>query len=381
MVCGARSGSSSGRRSSRGRVFAASTSGSSSVPLPLAAGEFTPPPPRVTVVGPSSVPPPLPAGSGEFTPPPPRVAGSCQSTPSPPTIAGPSASAPPAFLAGASTVPEAEDVVSLQEGGGSLYDSTLRESNHRLTRRSDEAQSRLVWTTTARSNFKHLLYNARKNTHKVCQSADPTLWRERAPTWMMRDYWESLCNIWAADRWQQTSTTMKVNRASNPKANMHTSGSVFFATHQSRLKNELKWPSTFQEVFDKTHKKNGTDQYISDKAREVAESYSQQMTEKYAEEEEQPQLDLEVWVAAYGALKKGHVYGLGHSMDTSKVLSSGSSSSSQTSAFTTPSAPVSSGPAMESRLVPVMQTQVSDAVQAQLSQALSQALSQVSIPP
>ncbi|MQL76979.1 hypothetical protein Taro_009373 [Colocasia esculenta] len=37
------------------------------------------------------------------------------------------------------------------------------QSNHRFTHRSDEARSRLVWTTTARSNFKHLLYNARKN--------------------------------------------------------------------------------------------------------------------------------------------------------------------------------------------------------------------------
>ncbi|MQL85289.1 hypothetical protein Taro_017803 [Colocasia esculenta] len=64
--------------------------------------------------GHSSVPPPLAVGSGQFTPPPPRVPR-------------PSVSAPPAFLAGASTVPEAEDAVSLEEGGGSFYESTLRE--------------------------------------------------------------------------------------------------------------------------------------------------------------------------------------------------------------------------------------------------------------
>ncbi|MQM04569.1 hypothetical protein Taro_037370 [Colocasia esculenta] len=63
---------------------------------------------------------------------------------------------------------------------------------------------------------------------------------------------------------------MKVNRAANPEANMHTSGSVSFATHQSRLEKELKRPTTFQEVFDKTHNKKGMDQYISDRAREVA---------------------------------------------------------------------------------------------------------------
>ncbi|MQL99800.1 hypothetical protein Taro_032528, partial [Colocasia esculenta] len=204
---------------------------------------------------------------------------------------------------------------------------------------------------------------------------------------MRRDYWEGLCNTWAVERWQETSRIMKVNRAVNPEANKHTSGSVSFATHQSRLKMELKWPLTFLEVFDKTHKKKGAEQYISDRAREVA-SYSQQMTEKYVGEEEQPQLDLEVWVVASGAPKKGHVYGFGHSMDTSKVLSGASSSASQvTSAVTTPRAPGTSPSetmgfirdetsGLESRLAHTKQTQVSDAVQAQLSQAISQALSQ-----
>ncbi|MQM09617.1 hypothetical protein Taro_042491 [Colocasia esculenta] len=247
---------------------------------------------------------------------------------------------------------------------------------------------------TARSNFKHLLYNARKNAKKVSQSADPTLWRERAPSWMRRNYWETLCNIWAAERWQQTSTIMKVNRAADLEANMHTGGSVSFATHQSRLEKELKRLPTFQEVFDRTHKKKGTDQYISDRAREVAESYSQQMIEKYTGEDKQPQLDPEVWVAASGAPKKSHVYGFGHSMDMSRVLSGASSSASQTSAFNTGVGAPGTSPSdmlgfiantifgLESRLAQTMetrqaqtmdtrlvqmQTQVTDALQAQLS--------------
>ncbi|MQL94631.1 hypothetical protein Taro_027293 [Colocasia esculenta] len=140
---------------------------------------------------------------------------------------------------------------------------------------------------------------------------------------------------------------MKVNRAANPEANMRTSGSISFATHQSRLEKELKRPPTFSE-------------------------YSQQMTEKYAGEEEQPQLNLEVWVAASGAPKKVHVYGFGHNMDTSKVLSGASSSASQTSAFNTPSALGTPSEMMgfirdeisglESRLAQTMQMQVSDAV-------------------
>ncbi|MQM03695.1 hypothetical protein Taro_036483 [Colocasia esculenta] len=158
---------------------------------------------------------------------------------------------------------------------------------------------------------------------------------------------------------------MKVNGAANPEANKHSSGSVSFATHQSRLEKELKRPPTFQEVFDKTYKKKGTNQYISDRAREVA-----QITEKYAWEEE-PQLDPGIWVTTFGALKKGHVYGFGHNLDTSRMLSGTSSSDSQaTSAFTTSGASPSemtgfirdeiSG--LESRLVHMMHTQVSNAV-------------------
>ncbi|MQL97729.1 hypothetical protein Taro_030425 [Colocasia esculenta] len=151
----------------------------------------------------------------------------------------------------------------------------------------------------------------------VYLSTDPTLWREHALTWMRRDDWQGLSNTWAVKRWQESSPTMKGNRAANLEANKHTSGSVSFATHQYRLENELKQALTFQEVFDKTQKKKGTDQYISDKAREVV------------------------------------------SMDTSRVLSGASSSGSQeTSAFTTLSAlgtsPRDEISGLESRLVHTM---------------------------
>ncbi|MQM21840.1 hypothetical protein Taro_054885 [Colocasia esculenta] len=161
----------------------------------ICSGEFTPPQPRVPVAGPSSVSPTVAAAAGPTVVSPPLAAGLGQSTPSPNTVVG--------------SVPEG--VVSLQEGGGSFYESTLPE----------------VWI-------------------------------------------------------------------------------------------------------------NG-----------------QQMTEKYAGEEEQPQLDLEVWVAASGAPKKGHVYGFGHSMTTSRVLSGVLSSASQTSAFSTAAgAPGQKDEELEEHLVP-----------------------------
>ncbi|MQL98967.1 hypothetical protein Taro_031688 [Colocasia esculenta] len=163
---------------------------------------------------------------------------------------------------------------------------------------------------------------------------------------------------------------MKVNRATNPEANMHTSGSVSFATHQSRL-----------------------------------ESYSQQMIDKYAREEEQPQLDPKVWVAESGSPKKGHMYGFGHSMDMSRVFYGTSTSASQTSAFSTPASAPDTSPSemmgfiadtisgleprlaqtMETCLAEMMETRLVKTMEARLvqmqTQVISQALSQVSIPP
>ncbi|MQL90886.1 hypothetical protein Taro_023491 [Colocasia esculenta] len=178
---------------------------------------------------PSSVPPPLTAGSGQFTPPPPTVAASDPSyVPPPLAVASGPSSVPPPLAAGASTMPEAEDAVSLQEGGGSFYDGTLREmwiNGDKI----EPAQASQFITRSIQAHFP-------------------------GPIHRFNDF------------------PMDVQEL----------------LYQMSMEKELKRPPTFQEVFDKTHKKMGTDQYISNRAREVAESYSQQMAEKYVGEEKQP---------------------------------------------------------------------------------------------
>ncbi|MQM22720.1 hypothetical protein Taro_055776 [Colocasia esculenta] len=149
-----------------------------------------------------------------------------------------------------------------------------------------------------------------------------------------------LCMIWGGEKWNENSIKAKQNRATHPEANVHTSGSVSFTTHKVRLEAQLKRPPQFQELFDQTYKKKGTDDYISQKARQVAESYSRGMDERYGDDSHCLELDPDIWVAASGAPKKGYVYGFGHSLGTTKVISSCSSSiSHETSPFTTPTAP------------------------------------------
>ncbi|MQM12562.1 hypothetical protein Taro_045480 [Colocasia esculenta] len=75
---------------------------------------------------------------------------------------------------------------------------------------------------------------------------------------------------WATGPWQERSQAAKRNRAAHPEKNVHTSGSVSYATHSQKSRHELERASTFRELFDQTHKWKGTDDYVSESARTIA---------------------------------------------------------------------------------------------------------------
>ncbi|MQL77977.1 hypothetical protein Taro_010379 [Colocasia esculenta] len=134
---------------------------------------------------------------------------------------------------------------------------------------------------------------------------------DHGPVWMRRDYWESLCHRWATGPWQERSQAAKRNWAAHPEKNVHTSGSVCYATHSQKLRHELERAPTFRELFNWTHKQKGTDDYVSESGRTIAVKGTPQ-----------PDLDPEAWVDAAGGPRKGKVYGIGDSLDTTPVLSS-----------------------------------------------------------
>ncbi|MQM03015.1 hypothetical protein Taro_035790 [Colocasia esculenta] len=284
---------------------------------------------------------------------------------------GPTASASPSHMASGSTPPPSEPVhahddTSHHEGEGS-YNETMRAvwindgyRNHRFTEHSDELRARSVWTTTARANFKHLLYNVRRNVERVCVSTDKNRWKEHGPVWMRKEYWMELCVTWGREKWNENSIKAKQNRAAHHGAN----------------EAQLKWPPQFQELFDQTHKKKGTDDYISQKAREVA-LYSRGMDERYGDDSQCPELDPDIWVAASGAPKKGHVYGFGHSLGTARVISSSSSSVSHaTSPFTTPTTPGGSSNAAPTMTSAQFRKIVNETVSQNISTIVSHTVSQ-----
>ncbi|MQM01941.1 hypothetical protein Taro_034701, partial [Colocasia esculenta] len=144
-----------------------------------------------------------------------------------------------------------------------LYDMFMR--NHQFTEHSDELRVRSVWTTTARVNFKHLLYN---------------------------------------------------------------------------------------------------------------ESYSRGMDERYGDDSQRLELDPDIWVAAFGAPKKGHVYGFEHNLGTARVISSCSSSVTHaTSPFTTPTAPGGSSSAVPTMTPAQFREIVNETVSQNISTIVSHTVS------
>ncbi|MQM12737.1 hypothetical protein Taro_045655 [Colocasia esculenta] len=65
-------------------------------------------------------------------------------------------------------------------------------------------------------------------------------------------------------------------------------------------RHEFERAPTFRELFDRTHKRKETNDYVSESARTIAETYDKTMADRYAEGTPPPDLDPEAWVDAAG---------------------------------------------------------------------------------
>ncbi|MQL88381.1 hypothetical protein Taro_020941 [Colocasia esculenta] len=207
-----------------------------------------------------------------------------------------------------------------------LVDAWREFPRYAFTRPKDLPRARVFWESPAQTNLRKSMWEAWDKAMKTTCNRDPMAWLDYDLVWLRRDYWESLCERWATGPWQEQSQAAKCNRSTHLEKNVHTSGSVSYATHSKKLHHELERAPTFCELFDRTHKRKRTDDYVSESACTIAETYDRTMADRYAEGTPQPDLDSEAWVDAVGGPRKGRVYGFGDSLDTTPVLSSYASS-------------------------------------------------------
>ncbi|MQM16436.1 hypothetical protein Taro_049393, partial [Colocasia esculenta] len=158
-----------------------------------------------------------------------------------------------------------------------------------FTRPEDLPRARTVWESTALTNLRKSMWEARDKAMKTTGNQDPMAWLDYGPH------------------------------------------------------HEFERAPTFRELFDRTHQRKGTDDYVSESARTIAETYDRTMAERYAEGTPQPDLDPEAWVDAAGGPRKGRVYGFGDSLDTHPVLSSYASSIASPAYASSSTAPPVSG--------------------------------------
>ncbi|MQM19664.1 hypothetical protein Taro_052673 [Colocasia esculenta] len=134
-----------------------------------------------------------------------------------------------------------------------------------FTRPEDLPRARVVWVSTAQTNFRKSMWEAQDKAAKTTDSQDPIGWMD----------------------------------------------------YGSRHK--LERTPTFCELFDRTHKWKGMDDSVSESARTIGETYDRTMADRYVEGTPQPDLDPEAWVNATGGPRKGRVYDFRDSLDTTLV--------------------------------------------------------------
>ncbi|MQM11977.1 hypothetical protein Taro_044889 [Colocasia esculenta] len=147
-----------------------------------------------------------------------------------------------------------------------------------FTRSEDLPRARVFWESTAHTNFRKSMWEARDKATKTTGSRDPTAWMDYGPVWLRRDYWEFLCHCWAAEPWQDRSQWLNAIEQ-------------LIRRRMCILRHELEHAPTFHELFDRTHKRKGIDDYVSESARTIAETYDRTMEDRYAEGTPQPDLD------------------------------------------------------------------------------------------
>nr|GLL21830.1 uncharacterized protein LOC109147160 [Ipomoea trifida] len=129
------------------------------------------------------------------------------------------------------------------------------------------------------------------------------------PDWMNDHVLAQYRIIWDSEGFKKNAMKNKINRNSDCGGlgpSLHTAGSIPIIEHRRRLKEKLGVEPSHATLFQATHKRKKTDEFVCKKAQQVMETVIQiQQT--------QPELEDKVaWYEAAGGLKKGgSVFGFG----------------------------------------------------------------------
>nr|GMC73657.1 putative transposase En/Spm [Ipomoea batatas]GMC73658.1 putative transposase En/Spm [Ipomoea batatas] len=163
----------------------------------------------------------------------------------------------------------------------------------------DEATIESIFHKRAPRRLSDTLLEVRKNLEEG----------KAKPDWMNDHVLAQYRIIWDSEGFKKNAMKNKINRNSDCGGlgpSLHTAGSIPITEHRRRLKEKLGVEPSHAVLFQATHKRKKTDEFVCKKAQQVMETVIQiQQT--------QPELEDSVaWYEATGGLKKGgSVFGFG----------------------------------------------------------------------
>ncbi|MQL68814.1 hypothetical protein Taro_001099 [Colocasia esculenta] len=218
-----------------------------------------------------------------------------------------------------------------------------QDTSHHFVSEREVADARTTWNKIAANRFTDYL-----NKHKAAAKKasgnfdDPLMWKGRGPPAIKRDYWDAMCDKWATEDFRHRSKIAAENRTKMPEATLHTSGSICFGRKKEKngktsYEKDKGGPVSYKELFEQTHRRKTIGDFVSQKAKEVMETYTEQMVDRHdGDSTQHPEFDAMTWLTAVGQPKKGRVFGFGSGLDAGRVISSSQDSHGSTIATTPP---------------------------------------------
>nr|GMC49304.1 putative transposase En/Spm [Ipomoea batatas] len=163
----------------------------------------------------------------------------------------------------------------------------------------DEAVIRKIYESIAARRLSDTLCQVRANLEKG----------KSRPKWMSNLVLAQYQSLWDKEEFKKLSKKNKENRNSDCGGmgpSLHTGGSIPITEHRRRLRKKLGEEPSHAVLFQATHKRKKTDEFVCKRAQQVMETVSQI-------QQNQPELDqATAWYEAAGGLKKGgYVFGFG----------------------------------------------------------------------
>ncbi|XP_021631870.1 uncharacterized protein LOC110629267 [Manihot esculenta] len=169
-----------------------------------------------------------------------------------------------------------------------------------------DSLGQIAWQKKAAERYKGLMWEIRKGKTKNLAIPDSVLrkWQE---AWNTSEYKEK-CDKFSANRRSETG-------GSGFGISRHAYGSVSQYTHQQRMRERLGREPHPHELFEATHKKKGTEEFVDARSKAIYDKYVQlkeaATQQQKGSNEPTPINEAQLYYEAVGGQKKSRVYGLG----------------------------------------------------------------------